>query len=211
MPLTLQHWLSIWFFKLFTSYTTSRKVLSVTIPDFQGVKKTKENAKYVKTAFMWLPDVDSTKLAVPDSFILISNLFLFHKSVGGWWNETGDRKEESSDSPQIPDRGWGGDIRHPRPLFRGCIQHKFCCYLQSSDRSSYRLTMECLWLCSVGFQFASSDFSHCSPPAGKYFLWQYLIFRELKRQKKTQSMSILHSCDCQMWVPQSWQCQVLSF
>ena len=100
-------------------------------------------------------------------------------------NETGDRKEESSDSPEIPDRGWGGDIRHPRPLFRGCIQHKFCCYLQSSDRSSYRLTMECLWLCSTGFQLGSSDCSHHTPPAGKYFLWQYLIFREWKRHQKT--------------------------
>ena len=126
-------------------------------------------------------------------------------------NKTGDRKEESSDSPEIPDRGWGGDIRHPRPLFRGSIQRKFCCYLQSSDRSSYRLTMECLWLCSIDFQFGSSDCSHHTPPAGKYFLWQYLIFREWKRQKKTQSMSKLHSYDCQMWIPQSWQCQILSF
>ena len=29
----------------------------------------------------------------------------------------GDRKVESNDSPEIPDRG--GDVRHPRPPFGG--------------------------------------------------------------------------------------------
>ena len=31
---------------------------------------------------------------------------------------------ESNDSPEIPDRGGGGDIRHPRPPFGGIRARK---------------------------------------------------------------------------------------
>ena len=34
-------------------------------------------------------------------------------------NKRGDSKVESNDSPEIPDKGGGGDIRHPRPPFGG--------------------------------------------------------------------------------------------
>ena len=34
-------------------------------------------------------------------------------------NKTVNSKVESNDSPEIPDRGGGRDIRHPRPPFGG--------------------------------------------------------------------------------------------